>query len=77
VRFVGTDAGEAAMLRVVLASGWLGPVGIIHERPAMDAAEGLARSLHGLEWLRKELVLPGSGGPQPTEQDPLPLPPRP
>jgi sugar phosphate isomerase/epimerase len=77
VRFVGTGAGEAAMLRVVLASGWHGPVGIIHERPTLDAAEGLARSLHGLDWLRQELAQPGSGGPQPTEQDPLPLPARP
>ncbi len=74
VRFVGTDAGEAAMLRVVAASGWRGPVGIIHERPAMDAAEGLARSLRGLAWLRKELDQPGSGGPQPGESDPLPHP---
>ena len=72
VRTVGTDAGELAMLRVVVASGWQGPVGLIHERPAMDAAEGLARSLRGLAWLRQELVQPGAGGAQPSEQDPPP-----
>ena len=71
VRFVGTDASEAAMLRVVVASGWNGPVGIIHERPTMDAAEGLAKNLRGLDWLRKELGQPGSGGPQPSEHDAL------
>jgi sugar phosphate isomerase/epimerase len=69
VRFIGTDASELAMLRVVQDSGWRGPIGILHERPSMDAEASLACSLSGLAWLRKELVQPGSGGPQPTEAD--------
>jgi sugar phosphate isomerase/epimerase len=74
VRFVGTDASELAMLRVVRDSGWRGPIGILHERPELDAERGLAHSLVGLEWLRKELAQPGSGGPQPTEQGLLAAP---
>ncbi len=67
VRFVGTDASELAMLRVILASGWRGPIGLLHERPSVDAATSLVCSLAGLAWLRKELDQPGSGGAQPTE----------
>jgi hypothetical protein len=69
VRFIGTDASELAMLRVVRDSGWHGPIGILHERPSMDAEASLACSLGGLAWLRKELAQPGSGGPQPTEAE--------
>ncbi|MBA3937586.1 MAG: sugar phosphate isomerase/epimerase [Planctomycetes bacterium] len=67
VRFIGTDAAELAMLRVIRASGWHGPIGLLHERPSVDAEISLACSLAGLAWLRKELDQPGSGGPQPTE----------
>ena len=74
VRFVGTDASELAMLRVIQQSGWVGPVGILHERPSLDAEVSLACSLSGLDWLRKELAQSGSGGPQPTEQTLLALP---
>ena len=67
VRFVGTDESEVAMMRVVKESGWHGPVGIIHERGSMDAAEGLSHNLRGVEWVEKELREPGSGGPKPQE----------
>lgn len=67
VRYIGSDASELEMIRVVEASGWRGPVGIIHERGNMDAAEGLKGNLQGLEWVKKELRKPGSGGPKPQE----------
>ena len=67
VRYIGSDESELAMIRVVESSGWRGPVGIIHERGNLDAAEGLARNLSGLEWIQKELHQPGSGGPKPQE----------
>ena len=70
VRFVGTDESELAMMRVVEASGWRGPVGIINERSNLDAAEGLARNLSGIEWIQRELLRPGSGGPKPQEPAP-------
>ena len=75
VRFVGTDASERAMMRVIEQSGWHGTVGIINERDKLDAAEGLARNLAGIKWIRKELRQPGSGGPQPTETTTIAPPP--
>jgi sugar phosphate isomerase/epimerase len=70
VRYIGSDESELAMIRVVEASGWRGPVGIIHERGNLDAAEGLKGNLQGLEWVQKELHQPGSGGPKPQEPAP-------
>ena len=70
VRYIGSDESELEMIRVVEASGWHGPVGIIHERGNMDAAEGLKGNLQGMEWVKKELRQPGSGGPKP--QEPVP-----
>jgi azurin len=70
VRTIGADESELAMIRVVEASGWRGPVGIIHERGNLDAALGLAGNLAGLEWIQKELRQPGSGGPKPQEPTP-------
>ena len=67
VRYIGSDESELAMIRVVEASGWRGPVGVIHERGNLDAAEGIKRNLEGLEWVQKELRQPGSGGPRPQE----------
>ncbi|MCX6889810.1 MAG: plastocyanin/azurin family copper-binding protein [Verrucomicrobia bacterium] len=77
VRTIGADESELAMIRVVEASGWRGPVGIIHERGNLDAALGLAGNLSGLAWIQKELRQPGSGGPKPQEPTaPANLPPK-
>jgi hypothetical protein len=70
VRFIGSDESELAMIRVVEASGWRGPIGVIHERPTVDAADGIKGNLQGLEWVQKELRQPGSGGPKPQEPAP-------
>ena len=67
VRYIGSDESELAMIRVVEASGWRGPIGVIHERPTVDAAEGIKGNLQGLEWVQKELRQPSSGGPKPQE----------
>ena len=56
---------ELAMLKVVLESGYDGPVGILNHREEMDAREALRQNLVGLEWLLKEAVKPGSGGEKP------------
>jgi sugar phosphate isomerase/epimerase len=78
VRYIGSDESELGMIRVVEASGWRGPVGVIHERGNLDAAEGLARNLSGLEWIQQELHQPGSGGPKPQEPTPrVPVLPKP
>ncbi|WP_397379457.1 sugar phosphate isomerase/epimerase family protein [Prosthecobacter sp.] len=70
VRYIGSDESELAMIRVVEASGWRGPVGVIHERGNLDAAEGIKGNLQGLEWVQKELRRAGSGGPKPQEPTP-------
>lgn len=44
-----SDKSELAMVGVVEASGWSGPVGIIHERRNLDAAEGIKGNLQCLE----------------------------
>jgi hypothetical protein len=67
VRYIGSDESELPMIRIVEASGWRGPIGVIHERPTVDAAEGIKGNLQGLEWVQKELQQPGSGGPKPQE----------
>jgi sugar phosphate isomerase/epimerase len=74
VRYIGSDASELEMIRVVESSGWRGPIGIIHERGKLDAAEGLKGNLQGLEWVKKELRQPGSGGPKPQEPTAQPKP---
>jgi hypothetical protein len=70
VRFIGSDESELSMIGVVEASGWRGPIGVIHERPTVDAAEGIKGNLQGLQWVQKELQQPGSGGPKPQEPTP-------
>ncbi|MCX6836293.1 MAG: hypothetical protein NTX35_00585 [Verrucomicrobia bacterium] len=70
VRYIGSDESELEMIRVVESSGWRGPIGVIHERPTVDAAEGIRGNLQGLEWVQKELQQPGSGGPKPQEPAP-------
>ena len=56
---------ELAMLRVIATRGWQGPVGILDHREQLDSEVALRDNLLGLEWLKKELTQPGSGGPRP------------
>src|SRR5690606_6346874 len=54
-----------AMMRVVVESGYEGAIGILDHREQLDAKESLQENLEGAQWLSKELVEPGSGGPKP------------
>jgi len=56
VNFVGTGQSEKRMMKVVLASGWHGPVGIINEHADMDAADALSRNLDGLARIAADLA---------------------
>ena len=67
---------ELAMLRVVEQSGWRGPVGILCHRDDADAGLVLKDNLDGLEWLKRELAKPGSGGPKPAQRAPPGSPPK-
>jgi hypothetical protein len=65
---LGTGDKELGMMKIIQESGWTGPVGIIDHREETDSEETLRENLRGLDWLRKELAKPGSGGPQPKAQ---------
>ncbi|MGE0413364.1 MAG: DUF6797 domain-containing protein [Verrucomicrobiales bacterium] len=71
---LGAGEAELEMIRTALKSGYTGPIGILDHRPETDSAETLRGNLTGMEWLRKELQSPGSGGPKPILQ--VPSPPR-
>ena len=62
---LGEGDRELEMMRIIEASGWRGPVGIIDHRPETDSEETLRNNLRGLEWLKSELAKPGSGGGKP------------
>ncbi|MES2572673.1 MAG: TIM barrel protein, partial [Verrucomicrobiota bacterium] len=64
---------ELGMLRVILQSGWRGPIGLIAEQGG-DAEVTLGNYLRGLEWLKKELTQAGSGGPRPDFAPPAAAP---
>jgi sugar phosphate isomerase/epimerase len=55
---------ELEMLRTIKQSGWLGPIGVIAEQGG-DAEVTLGNDLRGIDWLRKEIAHPGSGGQPP------------
>ncbi len=59
---------ELEMMRIVQDSGWRGPIGVIAEQGG-DAELTLENDLRGMEWLKKELERPGSGGPRPRFAD--------
>lgn len=61
----GQGDHELEMLRIISASGWRGPVGVIAEQGG-DAEITLGNGLLGVDWLRKELAQPGSGGARPV-----------
>jgi sugar phosphate isomerase/epimerase len=56
---------DLAMLRTLVDSGYLGPVGVLDHQEKLDSKIALADNLDGLSWLRKELEKPSSGGPKP------------
>ncbi len=51
---LGAGDTELAMLRIVQASGWRGPIGILDHRPETDSEETLRENLAGLDQLRKK-----------------------
>lgn len=62
---LGQGKHDLAMLKVLTESGYDGPVGILDHQNQLDAKLSLQDNLDGLEWLKKELVKPGSGGLRP------------
>ncbi len=67
---IGKGTHELNMIRVILESGYDGPIGILDHRPELNARDSLIENLDGLEWVRKEIEKPGSGGPRPVDLKP-------
>ncbi len=65
---IGKGAHELDMICTVVESGYDGPIGIIDHREQLDARESLLENRDGLQWVRKEIEKPGSGGPKPVAE---------
>lgn len=57
---------DLAMLRTVIESGYDGPIGIIDHQEHLESKQALLDNINGLEWLKRELMEPKSGGEKPT-----------
>ncbi|MEZ6137229.1 MAG: TIM barrel protein [Pirellulaceae bacterium] len=67
---IGKGQHDLEMIRELVRSGYAGPIGILDHRDALDARDSLVENLHGLEWVRRELQQPGSGGELPQTPQP-------
>ncbi|MFM1941606.1 MAG: hypothetical protein RI897_588 [Verrucomicrobiota bacterium] len=57
---IGEGDLEEEMIRVVIESGWAGPVGVLDHRPETDSEETLRGNLEGLESTRTRLMQGGA-----------------
>ncbi|WP_345685732.1 DUF6797 domain-containing protein [Novipirellula caenicola] len=63
---IGKGQHELEMIRVVVDSGYDGPIGILDHRNELDARDSLIENRDGLQWVRQELEKRGSAGPLPA-----------
>jgi len=52
---IGAGTEERAMMQVIAASGYAGPVGILDHRGGLDAEESLTQNLEGLEKVLEQM----------------------
>jgi hypothetical protein len=52
---IGAGTEERAMMKVIAASGYAGPVGILDHRGGLDAEESLTQNLEGLEKVLEQM----------------------
>ena len=70
---IGQGEHDLPMLRAIISAGYQGPIGILDHQSHLDTREALQDNLEGLAWLTREIIEPGSGGPQPTPKaSPIP-----
>ncbi|MFL2451673.1 MAG: hypothetical protein ACJ0IB_06405 [Verrucomicrobiales bacterium] len=58
---------DQAMLKVVIESGYEGPIGILDHRTELDTEVALRANLEGLDWLIRDYNEPGSAGSRPIK----------
>jgi sugar phosphate isomerase/epimerase len=63
---------EVGMMRVIAESRWRGAVGILDHREHLDSEVALRDNSLGLEWVRREIAQPGSGGEKPKLESATP-----
>ena len=56
---------DQAMLKIVIESGYDGPIGILDHRTDLDTEVALRANLEGLDWLIRDYNEPGSAGLRP------------
>lgn len=61
------------MMRTIRESSWRGSVGILDHREHLDSEVALRDNLRGLDWVRRELAKPGSGGKRPKLESAAPV----
>ncbi len=72
---IGKGQHEVEMIRVLVASGYDGPIGVLDHREQLDARESLNENLEGLDQVRKELDQTDSNSPKPSGSKPNDLKP--
>ena len=58
---------DQAMLKIVIESGYDGPIGILDHRTGLDTEVALRANLEGLDWLIRDYNEPGSAGLRPIK----------
>ncbi len=58
---------DQAMLKVVIESGYEGPIGILDHRMELDTEVALRANIEGLDWLIRDYNEPGSAGHKPIK----------
>ena len=60
---IGSQQHEAAMIKTVIASGYVGPIGIIGHTEGLDTAQVLRQNLVGLVTILDRLTMPDPNRP--------------
>ena len=58
---------DQIMLKVLIESGYDGPIGILDHRSSLDSEVVLKANLEGLNWLVRDYLNPGSAGKRPLK----------
>jgi putative heme-binding domain-containing protein len=61
---IGKGQHELEMIRILVASGYDGPIGILDHREQLDARDSLVENIEGLDRVRSNLAQADSGGPE-------------
>ena len=52
---IGSGSEDASLMKIILASGYCGPIGVLDHRPELDSEFSLKQNLDGLDSLLESL----------------------